>query len=313
MAETAVAIPHDRRLRVWRRQAPPGGAGRSYWQVAWSGLAAARALRVTVVAPGLLALCLEVIGNPQMALYATFGAFATLVMASFGGSRRDKAVAHLGLAVVGSVALTIGTLVSGTTWLAALVTVAAGFAIFFGSSVTGRNAAAGVTAALIAYLLPVVNAGTASEIPARLAGWWLASPVGTAAVLLVSPASPGDSLRSAAGASARALASQLAAAARGEAIPARVAAGHELLNRFEATPYRPTGLAITDQALAGVVHQRRRRHHRGQLDRGRRSARQPYGLQGPRRGRDRRHRGRHRQRRLPRDRHPRPRSADHAG
>jgi len=173
MAETAVAIPPDRRFRVWRRQAPPGGAGRSYWQVAWSGLAAARALRVTVVAPGLLALCLEVIGNPQMALYATFGAFATLVMASFGGSRRDKAVAHLGLAVVGSVALTIGTLVSGTTWLAALVTVAAGFAIFFGSSVTGRNAAARVTAALIAYLLPVLNAGTASEIrPGWPGGGW---------------------------------------------------------------------------------------------------------------------------------------------
>jgi len=28
-------------------------------------------------------------------LYATFGAFAALVMASFGGSRRDKAVAQL--------------------------------------------------------------------------------------------------------------------------------------------------------------------------------------------------------------------------
>jgi hypothetical protein len=230
----------------------------THWGVAWSVPAAVRALRATVVAPGLLALCFKVIGNPQMALYAAFGTFATLVMASFGGSRRDKAVAHLGLAVVGSVALTIGTLVSGTTWLAALVTVPIAFAILFGSSVTGRNAAAGVTAALIAYLLPVVNAGTASEIPARLAGWWLASAVGTATVLLVSPTSREGSLRSAAGASARVLASQLAAAARGEAIPAHpeapVTAGHELMNRFEAIPYRPTGPAIVDQALAGVVH-----------------------------------------------------------
>lgn len=93
--------------------------------MAWSVPAAVRALWATVVAPGLLALCSKVIGDPQMALFATFGAFATLVMASFGGGRRDKAVAHLGLAVVGSAALAIGTLVGGTAWQAVLVTLPA--------------------------------------------------------------------------------------------------------------------------------------------------------------------------------------------
>jgi hypothetical protein len=38
-------------------------------------------------------------------------------------SGRDKAIAHLGLAVVGSTALIIGTLVSGIAWLATLVTI----------------------------------------------------------------------------------------------------------------------------------------------------------------------------------------------
>ena len=81
--------------------------------------------------PGLFALTFKVIGDPQLTLFATFGGFATLIFASFGGTRRDKLIAHLGLAVAGSLALIIGTLVSGITWLAALVTIPVAFAIFF--------------------------------------------------------------------------------------------------------------------------------------------------------------------------------------
>ena len=73
-----------------------------------------RAVRATIVIPALFALTFKVIGDLQMALFATFGGFATLVLASFGGTRRDKAIAHLGLALVGSAALIIGTLVSWT-------------------------------------------------------------------------------------------------------------------------------------------------------------------------------------------------------
>lgn len=151
-----------------------------------------RALRATIVTPSLFALTFKVIGDPQMALFAAFGGFATLVMASFGGTRRDKAIAHLGLAVTGSVVLTIGTAVSGTAWLAAIVTIPVAFAIFF-AGVAGPNAASGVTAALLAYVLAVASAGTIAPIPSRLAGWWLAAAVSTAAVLLLSPRSPGDS------------------------------------------------------------------------------------------------------------------------
>jgi uncharacterized membrane protein YccC len=216
-----------------------------------------RALRATIVVPGLFALTFKIIGDLQMAIFAVFGSFATLVMASFGGSRRDKAIAHLGLALVGSAALAIGTLVSGRAWLASLVTIPVAFLLFFAGA-AGPNAAFGVTAALLAYVLPVASAGTASMIPARLAGWWLALAVSTAAVLMFSPRSAGDRLRAAAVASASALASYLAAAVRGEAAPghreASLAAKHQLLEEFSATPYRPTGLAAADQALARVVH-----------------------------------------------------------
>src|SRR5215470_11139288 len=69
-------------------------------KVTWSKPAAVRALRAAVIIPGLFALCFVLIGNAQMTVFAVFGSFGTLVMASFGGGRKDKAIAHLGLAVV---------------------------------------------------------------------------------------------------------------------------------------------------------------------------------------------------------------------
>ena len=229
---------------------------RPAWWPAWSVPAALRALRAVLVIPTLFAVCYEGFGNPQMALYAAFGGFANLVVASFGGSKRDKAIAHLGLALTGSVGLIIGTAVNGIDWLAVLVTIPVTFGIFF-AGVTGPNAASGVIAALFPYVLSVATPGTVSMIPDRLAGWWLASAVATAAVLLLSPPSPGDRLRAAAVGSARALAGALDAAARGTATAADHQAGqaakHELMSAFASTPYRPTGLATADQAMASVV------------------------------------------------------------
>jgi uncharacterized membrane protein YccC len=222
----------------------------------WSVPAAMRAVRATLVVPGLFALTYKVIGNPQMVLFAVFGGFASLVLASFGGTRKDKAVAHLGLALAGSVVLIIGTAVSGNTWLAALVTIPVAFGVFF-AGVAGPNAASGVTAVLLVYVLPVASAGSVSMIPDRLAGWLLASAVSTVAVLVLSPKSPGDRLRAAAAGSANVLAAHLEALGRDEHGPdelaASVAAKRTLMTTFAATPYRPTGLATADQALANLV------------------------------------------------------------
>jgi Fusaric acid resistance protein-like len=242
--------PWHVRWRLTRPGARPG------WLPAWSVPAAMRAVRATLVMPGLFALTAEVIGDPQMTLFAVFGSFATLVLVSFGGSRRDKAVAHLGLAVTGSAALIIGTLVSNTAWLAALVTIPVTFAIFF-AGVASPNAQAGVLGALLAYILPACSPAAAGTIGPRLAGWWLASAAGTVAVLLLSPKPPGDRLRARTAQTATALAAYLNAAVAGTATAAHreasVAARHELKTAFAAAPIRPTGLATTDQALANVV------------------------------------------------------------
>ncbi len=213
-----------------------------------------RAVRAAIVVPGLFAISDKVIGNPQIALFATFGGIATLVIAGFGGTRRDKLFGHAGLAIVGSLALIIGTLVSGTTWLAAIVTVPVTFAIFF-AGILGPNPASGTIAAMFAYVLPVVSAGGAATIPSRLEGWWMAAVAGTIAVMLLSPPAPGNRLRAAIAELAGELAGRLRAAADGQATaPAAMRAAKDRLRAaFDAAPYRPTGLATADQALGSLV------------------------------------------------------------
>ena len=226
------------------------------WRPVWSRPAVMRALRAVLVIPAVFALTYEGFGNLQIALFAAFGGFASLIVASFGGSRQDKLIAHLGLAVTGSIALIIGTAVSGSEWLAVLVTIPVAFGIFF-AGVAGPNTASGVNGALFGYLLPVATPGTVSMIPDRLAGWWLVSVVAAVAVLLLSPPSPGDRLRGAAAGSARELAARLEASVRGTPATADSdafqKARNELTTVFASTPYRPTGLATADQGLASVV------------------------------------------------------------
>lgn len=230
--------------------------GSTPWLPVWSTAAALRAVRAAIIMPALFAFTDQVVGNLQMATFAAFGSFATLVLAGFGGGRRDKLVAHAALAVAGSVLLTVGTAVSSSTILAALVTVPVTFAVFF-AGVVGPNAAAGATAALLPYVLPAASRGTIGMVPDRLAGWWLASIVGTAAVIAMSRPGPGDRLRATASNLASALAGELEAVLRGDAtdeqLRACIDAKHELLAQFTATPFRPTGLGTSEQAMANGV------------------------------------------------------------
>ena len=165
-----------------------------WWKPTWSVPAAMRAVRATIVVPALFAIADKVIGNPQIALFATFGGIATLVVAGFGGTKANKLWAHTQLAVVGSLMLIIGTLVSGTTWLAALVTVPVTFAIFFGG-IVGPERGLRHHPGHVRLRAAGRHRGQRPTIPSRLEGWWMASIAGTIAVLLFSPPAPGNRLR----------------------------------------------------------------------------------------------------------------------
>jgi uncharacterized membrane protein YccC len=225
-------------------------------RLVWSKPAAFRALRTTLVMPTLFALTDQVIGNIQMATFAAFGSFATLVLASFGGSRRNKLMAHLSLGIAGSVLLVIGTAVTSSTALAALVTVPVVFCVLF-AGIAGPNVASGGTAALLAYVLPAASPGTVDMIPSRLAGWWLATAAGTLVVLVLSPRPESDRLRGAAADCATVISAQLQVFLAGQTTASDadevMKAKHALVAAFASSPYRPTGLASADQALADLV------------------------------------------------------------
>jgi uncharacterized membrane protein YccC len=226
------------------------------WIPRWSPEAAMRAVRAAVVLGGCFAFADQVLGNLQVATFAAFGSFATLVLSSFGGDRREKLASHFALALAGSALLAIGTAVTSSTLLAALVTVPVTFLVFY-AGVAGPNAAGGVNGALLAYVLPAASPGTVSMIPDRLAGWWMASVAGTIAVLFFSPRPGPNRLRDTTARVARALAEEMDAALAGLAdernLADTIATKHDLLALLTATPYRPTGLAPPAQALANTV------------------------------------------------------------
>ena len=122
-----------------------------------------------------------------MATFAAFGSFATLLLSSFGGTVRDRLRAHLGLALAGSVLLTIGTLVSGSVAARHARHAARSRSSCSTRACSARTPPPGAIGAMLAYVLPVASPGTVAMIPDRLAGWWLASVAGTAAALAIAP------------------------------------------------------------------------------------------------------------------------------
>ena len=85
-----------------------------------AGLSALRrSARAAIVMPALFALCEEVIGNPTMALFAAFGSLSMLLFADFTGPMRERLTAQAGLVLAGAVLVSLATLASRSTWLAA--------------------------------------------------------------------------------------------------------------------------------------------------------------------------------------------------
>jgi hypothetical protein len=158
------------------------------------------AARAAIVMPAVFAFSDKVIGKPQTSIFAAFGSFAVLVFVEFGGPWRTRLLAYLGLACVGAVFITVGTLCSRNALLAAGAMAVVGFATLYSGVISGYFAA-GSTGALLTFILPVTITAPNSAIPDRLEGWALAAGVGTcAAMLLWPPRRRADAQRDAAGA-----------------------------------------------------------------------------------------------------------------
>jgi len=208
----------------------------------------------------------KVIGNPNVATFAAFGSFAMLLLVGFTGPMRQRLQAQAALAVVGAIFICLGTLASAQAWLAAAAMALVGFGVLFAGVVSSVLAGA-TTSLLLAFILPVAVVAPPSAVPARLAGWGMASGAAFLAVWLLWPQPTSDPLRRPATVACRALAARLrsdvafALGTGGEA----AAAEHEqaalqahntigaLHRGFLATPYRPTGLSTSTRAVVRLV------------------------------------------------------------
>jgi uncharacterized membrane protein YccC len=201
-----------------------------------------------------------------VATFAAFGSFAMLLLVDFSGPMRERLQAQAALAIVGGVFVCVGTLASGTAWLAASAMAIVAFGVLFAGVVSSVLAGA-TTSLLLAFILPVSLAGPLSSVPDRLAGWGMASGAAFAAVALLWPAPARDPLRGPASAACRALAARLrsdvaymlggmseAVTAEHERAMAEASAAVGALRRgFLGTPYRPTGLSTAARTIVRLV------------------------------------------------------------
>jgi uncharacterized membrane protein YccC len=216
-----------------------------------------RAARAAILVPAALALALTVIRDPQVTLFLAFGAFALMVLADFGGRRRQRAAAYGIATVVGAGMVALGTVASGSPWTAAAAMLVVGFVVQF-AGVFGGYVAAGQSALLLSFVLAVAIPAPAVAIGPRLEGWALAGAIATAACTLLWPRQERKVLRALAASACRALADLVTAmqvddagaAGKREAVMNAVRA---LSDAYVASGHRPAGPTARDRALAELV------------------------------------------------------------
>jgi uncharacterized membrane protein YccC len=215
------------------------------------------AARAAIVMPAVFAFADQVIGQPQTALFAAFGSFAMLVLASFSGPPRSRFTAYLSLGISGVALVALGTACSGNAWLAAGAMAVVGFVILFSGVINGYFAAGG-TAAVLVFVLSVSVPAPVSAIGPRLAGWGLAAGVGLLAVMLIWPPRERATLRAGAAGGCRTLADLADSLCDDQAVEAaRLDAARDSMNglrgRLTTTPHRPTGPTRPMAALSGLI------------------------------------------------------------
>jgi uncharacterized membrane protein YccC len=225
-----------------------------------------RAGRIAIVVPGMLAIGLETLGNPLIALFAGLGSLATLLFVEFRGPRLVRLQEQIMLAVSSGALVVLGTLVSRWTWLAATTIALVAFVVLF-SGVVSSVLASAANAQLVGLIVAVSFPGGPDSIPDRLAGWEMACGASLIAITVLWPAPAHDRLRTLATEATHALAARLHADAsrlrshstnggisgRAKAIKHSDEAVTALHQAFLATPSRPIGMGAATQALVSLV------------------------------------------------------------
>ncbi len=209
-----------------------------------------KAVRATLVVPGVFAVFVAT-GNSTAALFGSFGSFAALVFADFGGPLRRRFRAYLLLAVIGGGLAAVGTAFADSTWPALAVTLFVVFAVAFSGALGGYFAAGG-TAATLAFVLAVMTPGLDSDLASRELGWVFGVVVAGIVAVLVWPVHQRDRVRVAAAAVLREAADCLTDPGARRDLTALRAADATLTARAGVV-YRPAGSIARERALVALV------------------------------------------------------------
>ena len=145
-----------------------------------------RAARAAIVIPLAFAFTDLILREAQNLIFVIFGCFSLLVISDFGGFRRPRALAYLTATLAGAVLVALGTFVSSSPWLAALVMLVVGFVISF-SRIFGGYIAAASIGLILSFVVAVTIPAAPDVIPARVGGWAMAGLVSTLAAIALWP------------------------------------------------------------------------------------------------------------------------------
>jgi len=214
-----------------------------------------RSLRIAIAVPIVLAVALAV-GARDEAGFAVFATVSALGLADFGGPRQRRLVAFVGLAIVGAVYVALGTLCSQTL-VAAIVGVVVVTFVTRMAGVLGGHPAAGNVAALLAFVLAVMDPGDLRSIPGREAGWIAGGLFAAAVALLLWPRDEKRLLAELAAKASRAMATvirrRMSSTLPDGAGADELQAVRELRGQLLDTPYRPAGPGRRDRLILQTI------------------------------------------------------------
>lgn len=144
----------------------------------------ARSVRAAIVVPSLIALALIVFKQPELAGFAVLGTFAHQVLVNYDTTGRVRFVQSAMLTALGAILLSLGTLASGSAWLAVSGAVAVGFLSEVPGLTHGRIAAIR-GALLLAFMLAAAVPAPAGSVFEYLAGWLIAGLIAQPALFLI--------------------------------------------------------------------------------------------------------------------------------
>jgi len=220
-----------------------------------------RAGRVAVLVPLMFFLFRDVLQLSEAVLPVCFATFSILALADLGGPARDRLIANLCLAGVGTVLVALGIFFGQWRWPSVLATIPIVFCISYATVLRGYFGATAV-AAIVPWVLAVTDGSALSTMPVQCLGWAAGGLVSTLGALLLWPSYARSAIQLRLADSLDAAAAAVRGMATGEDLSERMSdllkVKDELAKVYTGSQTRPGGGTFRDRSLMFAVDELRR-------------------------------------------------------